>query len=191
MSSTNNISVNVKNAVTILRETYSNLTELFNEMDRVAEEEGFVSMTPKFLRWRSDANYNGWLTSSFIKVYQYDDGASLPLEGLQEGPVYAVEVNLDDWEAGAMICLLKYEFDLSQWSRLPGVSEHWIFYHPLYEEKHFNHDYQNEIWSITINDDVKEKYWGFQQGKAKELLLHTINTTEDVRTNIFEALLKL
>ncbi|WP_431028742.1 hypothetical protein [Lysinibacillus sp. LZ02] len=191
MSSKGNVSLNISQAVSVLKETYRNLEELFNEMDRVAGEENFISLTPKFLRWRSDTNYNGWLVASFIKVYQYNEGMEMQIDGLQEGAVFAVEVNLEEWESGAVICLMKYDFDLSQWTRLPGVSDHWIFWNPFYFEKHFDQDCINDIWYTKTYEDMQSRYWGLRSGMAVEIPLHTVTSTEDVRTKIFDALRRM
>lgn len=66
---TTNTGQNISNIVYVLRETFKNLNLLFSELDQIGEEEGFVSITPRFSRWRSDSDYEGWLTSNFIKFY--------------------------------------------------------------------------------------------------------------------------
>ncbi|AIQ56197.1 hypothetical protein [Paenibacillus borealis] len=75
MSMSNNLGVNISVAVNVLRQTYKNLNLLFSEMDMIAEEMGFVPLSTRFLRWKSDNYEDGWLLNNFIKIYQLD-GAS-------------------------------------------------------------------------------------------------------------------
>lgn len=67
MSSTNDFGENISLAVKVLRETYKNLNMLFNEMDIIGKEKGFISLHPKFLRWKSDSYEDGWI--NFLLVY--------------------------------------------------------------------------------------------------------------------------
>ncbi|AIQ39908.1 hypothetical protein [Paenibacillus sp. FSL R5-0912] len=69
MSISNDLGGNISLAVKVLRETYKNLNLLFGEMDMIGKEVGFVPLTPRFLRWKSDSYEDGWLLNNFIKIY--------------------------------------------------------------------------------------------------------------------------
>ncbi|OIJ21705.1 hypothetical protein BKP45_03120 [Anaerobacillus alkalidiazotrophicus] len=131
MSSTNpNMGGNISIAVDVLRETYKNLHLLFSELDRIGEDEGFVPITPKFLRWKSDSAHEGWLTSNFIKLYQIEnEHPSTNITDLKNGPIFGIEVDLGEDEY-PVIALIRYHFDYSYWTRLPNVSDHWVFISP-------------------------------------------------------------
>jgi hypothetical protein len=59
---------NIKNAFDVVVRTYEALNKLFPALDSAAREEGFVSITPNFLRWRSDTDYSGWLLLELHKA---------------------------------------------------------------------------------------------------------------------------
>ncbi|WP_142065567.1 hypothetical protein [Brevibacillus sp. AG162] len=109
-----------------------------SETDRAAEEEGSVPLTTKFLRWKSDAQTDGWLSSNFIKLYQkasdplyssQDDRSIFQDTELRAGSVYGVEIDLADEEEWncPTITVFQNQYQLSEWSRLPQISDHWIF----------------------------------------------------------------
>ncbi|HBI02431.1 MAG TPA: hypothetical protein DDY49_00180, partial [Paenibacillaceae bacterium] len=72
-----NIGANIRNAVKVLQQTYENINRLFNTMDTVGSEEGYLSITPRFLRWKSDVEPSGWFIKDFIKLYQRDEDPEL------------------------------------------------------------------------------------------------------------------
>lgn len=139
MSLTNNLGQNITLATNILQKTYENLNLLFVEMDRVGEEEGFMSLTPKFLRWKSESNTNGWLISNFIKLYQLQENSSVPhLSDLRTGDIYCVEVSLNNgMEDYPEITLARFTYDYDFWTKMPSVSDHWIFFYPFRDENNF------------------------------------------------------
>lgn len=48
MSLSNDLGRNISRSVNVLRETYKNLNLLFNEMDMIGKELGFIPLTSKF-----------------------------------------------------------------------------------------------------------------------------------------------
>src|SRR5436309_1995370 len=96
-SSADNTAMNVKNAFAVVVETYRNLHKFFSELDSVGSEEGFISLTPNFLRWRTDRDLEGWLIRSFVKLFQQKDHQlHAAVDDLRDGPVYGVEIAFDD-----------------------------------------------------------------------------------------------
>ncbi|PET30575.1 hypothetical protein CN518_20350 [Bacillus anthracis] len=159
MSLTNNLGQNITLATNILQKTYENLNLLFIEMDRVGEEEGFMSLTPKFLRWKSESNTNGWLTSNFIKLYQLQENSSVPhLSDLRTGDIYCVEVSLNN-----------------------GSEDY-----PEITLARFTYDY--DFWTSTPYEKSRKKYWGIQQGIAQVIPLLQITSPETIRSEIFKVL---
>lgn len=151
-----NLGQNISSAVDVLIEAYTNLEILFSELDRVGEEEGFISLTPRFMRWKSDTDPSGWLTSNMIKLYQLEKDSSLPsLPDIKSGPVFGIEVDLN-YKDYPVISLTRYTFDFTYWTRTPSVSDHWVFYGPFryddsfsIEESNGNRNEHNSIPKTT------------------------------------------
>ncbi|WP_313638294.1 hypothetical protein [Paenibacillus sp.] len=193
MSISNDLGANISLAVKVLRETYKNLNLLFSEMDMIGEEMGFVPLTARFLRWKSDSYEDGWLLTNFIKIYQLD-GASAGNEqvpDLKEGAVYVVEIELAGDDAHPEITLSRFHYDLSRWERMPAISDHWLFNHPYRIENHFDVEGVDDIWRSKIKGKSSKKYWGFKQAVGKTISLVTVNDAESIREGIFKQLLDL
>jgi hypothetical protein len=177
---------NITNAMNVIQETYANLELLFTELDRVGAEEGFSSLTPRFLRYKSDNDYFGWLTRDFIKLYQRKDGAMTSnLSELREGPIYGVEVELDTNEGYPIISMIEYTFDYSYWDSLPVAKDRGIFYSPFRNDNEFDIDENNGVWTSVPHERVKKKYWGLQKAVAYGIPLVEVESSEDIRLKVF------
>ncbi|RHW43464.1 hypothetical protein D1B31_02045 [Neobacillus notoginsengisoli] len=180
---------NISNAVNVLRETYKNLNLLFSELDRIGEKEGFISITPRFLRWKSDSDYDGWLTTNFIKLYQVEKDPNLKhLPNLKDGFIYGIEVELEGEEDYPTISLTRYQFDYSQWQKTPAISDHWVFSDPFRVKKFFNISNDNGIWTSKPLEKGRGRYWGIQCAVSMDIPLLAITSPEDISTNIFQKL---
>lgn len=185
---TTDLGHNITNAISVLKESYENINLLFTELDRVAEDEGFVSMIPRFLRWKSDSNHEGWLTSNFIKLYQLEKDPTLDkFPEMRDGYIFGIEVDLEG-ETYPTISLNRYEFDYSVWPRIPAISDHWVFWDPFRNDKHFNISEDNNYWSSTPFEKSKQRYWGIQQAFSKDFPLLSITSSEDIKIKIFQEL---
>jgi hypothetical protein len=188
MSTTTNLGQNISTAVEVLRETYKNLNLLFAELDRIGENEGFIPITPKFLRWKSDSDYDGWLTTNFIKLYQLEKDPTLPnIPDMKEGYLYGIEVDLgeDDYP---VISLIRYNFDYSDWTRMPGVSDHWIFWGPFRMDNFFEINEAEGLWTSMTLERAKRRYWGMENAVSRSIPLLSITSPEEIRTKIFQEL---
>lgn len=159
------------------------------EMDALASEEGFIPLTPKFLRWKSDSSFEGWLTSNFIKLYQMENHAAVPhLSELNEGDLFLVEIDLNSEEGYPEITLARISFDYNQWIRIPAVSDHWIFWDIFRNENHFQIDEVNGRWESRPYKKSVKKYWGLQEAIAITLPLVEVSSTDRIRSNLFQKL---
>lgn len=193
MSSTNEHGENISLSIKVIRETYKNLSLLFGEMDLVGKEQGFLSLIPKFLRWKSDSYEDGWLLSNFIKIYQLDgeSAGNEKVQDLKEGPLFVVEVDLEGEVTYPEITLSRFQYDLSQWDRVPSIADHWLFHDPYRLHNHFVIEEQDGLWkSITRNKSIK-RYWGLQQAVGKTIPLVGVQDAASIKSQIFEALLTL
>jgi hypothetical protein len=179
-------------ATNLLKETYTNLNILFQELDRVGEEEGYVTITPRFMRYKSDTDVTGWLTTNFIKLYVKAPVVPDSIEDIRDLAWYGVMVDLtdDDEEEFPILSIIRYQFDQSHWNRLPAVSDHWTFWSPFYDGE-FEITHEGNKWAVMANGKGKKKHSGFEKLKAVDILLFDVKSPEDVRVKIFGEFEKL
>ncbi|WP_166030732.1 hypothetical protein [Neobacillus terrae] len=152
----------------------------------------FPYTTPKFLRWKSDSSTAGWLTNNFIKLYQFENHTSLPnLPEVKEGPVYCVEVDLEGKDDYPEITLAKLTYDFSQWTKVPGVSDHWIFWDIFRMTNSFEINESNGTWASKPHSKAAKKYWGLQSAQGESFPLINVSSAETIKTKIFDRLLSL
>ncbi|MDN3451840.1 hypothetical protein QMA09_16745 [Planococcus sp. APC 3906] len=192
MSMIQNKGESIIQATNLLKETYGNLSILFQELDRVGEEEGYMTITPRFMRYKSDTDTTGWLTTNFIKIYVKSSTMPSSIEDIRELPWYGVMVDLTDdgEEKIPMLSIIRYKFDQSHWNRLPAVSDHWTFWSPFYEEE-FDIFHEGNKWTVSSKGQAKKKHSGFEKLKAIDIPLFDVKSPEDIRLKIFGELEKL
>jgi hypothetical protein len=187
-----NIGQNITNAFTVVLKTYENLEKFWVDLDETAMHSSYVSITPKFIRWKSDSNSAGWLTGNFIKLYQ---SASDPLiddiEGLRNGPIYGVEVAfMEKEDLIPMISVAKYDYeasDLSKWGKLPSVSDHWGFHYPLHNKQLFTIESKGEFTSsIPKSNKTSKDYWNLIMVTYYRTELVPMQSKETIRRNIID-----
>lgn len=175
---------NITAAVSVLKETYQNLELLFKELDRIGEEEGFIPVTPKFLRWKSDAYYDGWLTSNFIKLYEVEEDSAARTK-----TVYGAEIDLEGEEYPSL-SIIQYIFDAAEWPESTSPSDHWIFWDPFRRDNLFNIEENNGVWTSTPLEKMKKRYRGMIKATAVDMPLVSVTSPEDVRQLVFEGFKK-
>lgn len=179
-------------ATKILRETYKNLKVLFEELDRVGEEEGYVTINPRFMRYKSDNDTTGWLTTNFIKLYVKSDVVPEHIEDIRELAWYGVMVDLtNEFDAEIpMVSIIKYQFNQSYWNRLPSVSDHWTFWSP-FSAGEFSITGEEDEWKVDSNHKAMKRHSGFERLVAKDIPLFDLKNQDDVREKVFGEFVKL
>jgi len=182
----------VVQAKNIIIETYENLSILFSELDRVGEQEGYVTITPRFMRYKSDTDYTGWLTTNFIKLYVKATNPPASIEEIRELPWYGVMVDLngDEEEKIPLLTIVQYKYDQTYWRRLPAVSDHWAFWAPFFGDG-FEINNDGREWSSTSSEGVRKKHYGFEKAIAIDIPLFEVKSPEDIRIKVFEGFDKL
>ncbi len=191
------IGKNINNAFKVALETYENLDKFFSELDRQSEKEGYLSISPRFLRWRSDQHIDGWLYRSFIKLFQDINNKTIDDDiPLRIGPIYALEVNFNFSESNVPLVYLSkfiYENNFCSLKRLPSVSEHYMFYWPIRHETDFNFTKNNDEFNISkpINQIKKKDYWGLEEVVFTSVGLVNIDSPDKIKEIIFGTFNKL
>ncbi|MCQ5365971.1 hypothetical protein NOW01_13325 [Anoxybacillus salavatliensis] len=182
---------NIKNAFEVVRKTYENVDKLLAELDRQSVECGFVPVIPQFLRWKSDREYGGWFIQSFIKLYQRDSAPPCQSgNGLKNDPIYGLELSFKE-EPRMILCKYVYPA-LEHWDKPPSVSEHWLFYWPLYDGDNFTEtQLGNKISKRTPESQkISEKYGKIQEIILKEVDLLSVTST-NIKDTVFDELKRL
>lgn len=156
---------NIHNAFEVVIETYDNINKLMSFCQKEALDKGeFVLSSPKFLRYKSDNEINGWLTKSFVLLFQ--KSKDKPLENQwRRGPVYVMEINLHpDIHKVPMVSIAKFVYKkISSWEKGVSISAHWAFFDPLYNTDVTEFEGDDFSYSGTINDEYSDKYRGLQR----------------------------
>ena len=163
--SSNDTGRNVVNAFKVVYKTYENVQKLISYLQGQAIEMGkYICFSDKFLRWSSDRDIYGWAYSSFILVFQNTNDKELE-NGWREGSVYALEIDLHTNDY-AKINITKFDYaDMSSWTKGLSPSAHWVFCHPLYEERQvIDYKYDGAQYEGKIKNEGKSsQYWGLQR----------------------------
>lgn len=183
-----NSSKNISNAVHVLYKTYENVNKLMEYCRTIASDAGYSCMNNKFLRWKSDNEYKGWLVSDFIMLFQKDSDELLNNQW-HNGAVYVMEIQLaadDDENVEPMVYLSKFAYkNIKSWSEGCSVSSHWVFYYPLCGEGEFLFEDKTEyVISWPKDQKISDKYWGLEKTIHLGVELTSINVN-NVKEKIF------
>lgn len=160
-----NLSENIESAFSIVRKTYENVYKLMNSCDSISHDCGYLVSTDKFLRYKSDADYNGWLIDRFVKLYQQDSDRKLK-NGWKNGAIFGMELN---FENKPTVYLAKYEYDnISSWSEKVSPAAFWVFSDSFYcEDNGFIENALDNNGSYYVSEpgseDIRNKYWGIKR----------------------------
>lgn len=173
-----NLAENIKNAFDVVRKTYENVDKLMKFCDSIANDCGYEAVTDKFLRYKSDSYYGGWLIDSFIKLYQSKKDKVLENDW-KDGPVFAMELNFEDIPT---VYLSKFEYDnISDWSKGVSPTEYWGFSEPIdcqgsgFNERNLKGKDRYYV-SKPATENIKNKYWGIERVVYTTLDLLQLNS---------------
>jgi len=151
-------------------------------------------LPPRFLRWRSDQYASGWLTSSFIKLFQSKEDTGLEnISDLRDGPVYVVEVDFvsEDFPVIYLSAFI-YDFETTPWGRLRTVSDHWGFSHPIRNYDKFTIINSGEYTiSRPRSKKIGKDYWDLKEVVFKRIPLVEVDEAERIKVLIFDGFRKL
>jgi hypothetical protein len=186
---------NIKNAFSVVGQSYKNVHKFLAELNAMASEEGFVPLLDRFLRWRSNREWEGWLIWSFISLLQKkDDPAHGTVAGLRQGSIYCVEVSFE-METNPALYLSRFDYDppdLNTWTGLPAVRDHWAYFYPVRPSQAFQVTKLAENTSVSRPDTkTKAKYWGLDKVIFTRTELVSVDDQAKIRSNVFQVLKKL
>jgi len=182
------IETNIANAVKVLGNTYASVDKLMQQADGESLKAGYGSVSPRFLRWKSDVDPWGWFITSFIKLYQKATAPELD-NGFRAGSIYGFQINLEP-----EVQVILFRNDYPDLSLVKGISpaNHWVFYWPNYEgpvKADFKitpkvYEGRNYKESVTIGDIAKKNYWNMDKSLFIEGNLVDIDA-KNIQSRIF------
>lgn len=160
---------NIHNAFAVVFETLQGIEKLISKCGAELDHRKYYMPIQKFLRYRSDLCWEGWIYWSFILLFQRrEDGPVMENEWI-DGPIYAVEINVDSETCESPeVYIAKMEFgSLKDWTKGCSPSNHNLFYDAI----HANGPYEKEplfngIVQVKPQPGEEQKaadaFWGFQ-----------------------------
>lgn len=180
-----NLDDNIFNAFEVVNKTHENVEKLMNYCKNIiTEKDGYVLVSPKFLRWKSDGDYWAWNTSSFILLFQDSNDCELENEW-RDGPVYVLEIDLYNPSVydKPMAVIAKFEYDdIASWSKGCSPANHYIFYDPLYDFDY--EDLEGDFVVTEVDESYKQRYWGL-----KRVVCFQVPLTEITGENAYDKIL--
>jgi len=176
---------NITKAFEIVDKTYESVEKLLKYCDAIANENGYISMSDNFLRYKSDKDYGGWMTRIFVKLYQQKNDIELESKW-RDGPVYAMFIRLYD---EAAVYTLEYEYhDIKKWGRGISPTSYGMFTWPIEDDNAFEINQLPVTTNVTQskprNESISNKYWGLKNVKYKRHELLEINK-DNVADKVF------
>ncbi|MGL4875337.1 MAG: hypothetical protein ACRC30_11875 [Clostridium sp.] len=179
----NSCSENIKNAFTVVYETLENVKKLMECCDSIAEENGYCVSTPRFVRYNTDSNVDGWVYDKFFKAYQSIEDEELE-NGWRNGALYVLEINFEDIPE-YYISKFEYE-DIKAWQGGISPASWEAFYVPtdVGDDRMEFTEIDDEYTMSISKENYKKNYWNLKRTifKSKDLL--ELNSS-NVNVNIF------
>lgn len=186
-----NLNENIKNALVVLQKTYKNVNKMLEQCKAISTDYGYFTLD-KTMRYKSDADPNGWLVNSLIMIFQKTDAPDCTKNGWKNGPIYAVQVflgSVEEPDLSAQLCVSRFDYDdINGWnSDRFSPADHWAFYNPTHKissEFHFT-DCGDYLISEPINQKYRQQYEGLRKTVSKIFPLSDV-TVENLGQLIFK-----
>lgn len=182
---------NIKNSLQVIFKTYENIQKLMEYCKTIADEKtNYSSAVQKFLRKKSDLDFEGWLISDFILLFQDKNGNECESgNGWKNDPIYVMEICLGEKgkENLPLVYLSKFEYsNMEAWGVGSSPAEHWRFYYPLRRADLMNFSTIGEYKVATPKNDSSSKtYWSLTKIVTKTISLFDISAN-NVQEKIFD-----
>ena len=171
---------NILNAVRVITKTHENVYKLLNYCKNLSKKDdsNYELLTEKFLRWKSDSNFYGWLITSFILLFKRNDD--------DNQTIYGIEINLDE----VKLNVVKYVYsDAVDFERYISPADHWIYYYPVSNEVGDFTQIDKADYIESTPKDAENKY-GLKRVVFKPFPLVEINA-DNLNEKIFDTFEKL
>ncbi len=183
-----NSAENIRNAFKVVNKTYENINKMMSYCRTIASEGNeYVASIPRFLRWKSDVEVDGWLINDFILLFQSKADKELGNKsGWRNGPIYVLDIDLN-YNYIPRVFISKFEYkNMENWTSGCSPTNHWRFYWPVRNGEEFEF---KEIEGYKIgkpkDESVADKYWGIKRVACYSEELTAINA-DNIKEKIFD-----
>lgn len=167
-----NLSENIFNAFDVVNKTHENVEKLIGFCRIMTEErKEFDLMSPKFLRYKSDLDYEGWNITRLILLFQDTQDELLENEW-RDGPIYVLEILLyDPFETNEpRLGMAKFEYeDMRNFPSGVFSASYDYFLELLYDVEY--EEMGDELLVAEMPEEITQKYRGVKRAVYKESLL--------------------
>lgn len=161
---------NIHNAFAVVFKTFQNIEKLMSKCKTELDQERYYMPAERFMRYSSDLTWEGWIYWSFILLFQrYEDG-SVMNNGWIDGPVYAVEINVDsDTCEVPKVYIARMDFEgIKDWTKGCSPSNHTLFYNAIHQEN------PQPFWGLRNVVKIDYDLTDVKQDNYKDIIFGTI-----------------
>ena len=161
---------NIHNAFSVVFKTFQNIEKLMSKCRKELDQKQYYMPTERFMRYSSDLTWEGWIYWSFILLFQrYEDGPVLN-NGWIDGPVYAVEINVDsDTCEVPKVYIARMDFNgIKEWTKGCSPSNHTLFYNAIHQEN------PQPFWGLRNVVKIDYDLTDVKQDNYKDIIFGTI-----------------
>ena len=161
---------NIHNAFVVVFKTLQAIEKLIRKCRAELDTKTYYMPEERFLRHSSDQNWEGWIYWSFILLFQRREDGPVMENGWIDGPVYAVEINVDSDTCDVpKVYIAKMEFDgMKDWIAGCSPSRHSLFYNAIHEDK------LTSFWGLGSVEKQEHDLTDITQENYKEIIFGTI-----------------
>lgn len=159
---------NIHNAFVVVYETFKSIEKLMIKCRAELDTSKYYMPAGRFMRHSSDSSWDGWIYWSFILLFQRKEDGEVMDNGWINGPVYAVEINVDaDTCDEPQLIISKMNFgDISDWSSGCSTTNHTLFYNAIHGDSLYELNEDDKYVYVEPMEEYKEKvennFWGFK-----------------------------
>ena len=163
---------NIHNAFLVVFQTLKSIEKLMKKCRAELDEERYYMPMERFMRYSSDLTWEGWIYWSFILLFQRKEDGPVMENGWINGPVYAVEINVDpDTCETPQLIVTRMDFDgIPSWSKGCSPANHTLFYNAIHEEE------LQSFWGLSRVIKKNYELTDVKQGNYNEMIFGTIET---------------
>ncbi len=168
---------NIHNAFVVVFKTLQGIEKLIRKCRAELDTKTYYMPEERFLRYNSDQTWDGWIYWSFILLFQRREDGPVMENGWIDGPVYAVEINVDSDTCNVpKVYIAKMEFDgMKEWTKGCSPARHTLFYNAIHEDSPApfwglrNVKKQESNLTDIRQDNYKEIIFGAMEDLAKQI----------------------
>ena len=161
---------NIHNAFVVVFKTLQGIEKLIRKCRAELDTKTYYMPEERFLRHSSDQNWEGWIYWSFILLFQRRADGAIMENGWIDGPVYAVEINVDSDTCDVpKVYVAKMDFaEMKSWTKGCSPARHTLFYNAIHGET------LSSFWGLRSVEKQERDLTDITQDNYKEIIFGAI-----------------